>query len=275
MDGKRFSRFEERIQALVEGSFARLFAGQLQPREVALQLARAMEDEARQNADGFLAAPNVYTVHIHPHDKLALLVETPDLAEQMAEHVLILVRESGLFLDDVPQVTLVGDDAVSPHSVLVMAEHVEHPRQSTQMMTPQNADSAPALPPAFLVVDGERYVPLDRPVINIGRRRDNTLVIDDPRVSRQHCQLRLRFGHFVLYDLGSRGGTSVNDARVTECVLRSGDVIALAGVQVVYMLEEGSTGRSAASGDTQVRMPRDLSRRSDLRRDDPEGNGER
>jgi pSer/pThr/pTyr-binding forkhead associated (FHA) protein len=59
-------------------------------------------------------------------------------------------------------------------------------------------------------------------------------VIDDARVSRSHAQLRLRFGHYVVYDLGSSGGTFVNGQRIEECVLRPGDVISLGGVPVIY-----------------------------------------
>jgi pSer/pThr/pTyr-binding forkhead associated (FHA) protein len=119
---------------------------------------------------------------------------------------------------------------------------------------PDAQDQAAPLPQAFLVFDGDRFISLERSVITIGRRRDNTIVVDDARVSRQHCQVRFRFGEFVLYDLGSRGGTFVNQLRVSECVLRPGDVISLAGVQMVYMVEDGTTGRSG--GDTQVRLTR-------------------
>jgi pSer/pThr/pTyr-binding forkhead associated (FHA) protein len=38
----------------------------------------------------------------------------------------------------------------------------------------------------------------------------------------------------VIYDLGSSGGTLVNGDRVSECLLQPGDVINLAGVQVIY-----------------------------------------
>ena len=46
------SRLESRVERLVEGTFARLFAGRLHPREVALQLARAMEDNVLPTPDG-------------------------------------------------------------------------------------------------------------------------------------------------------------------------------------------------------------------------------
>ena len=263
MDRNRFSQFEHRIQALVEGGFARLFAGRLQPREVALRLARAMEDNAAPDRSGVLTAPNRYAVHLHPDDHAALLAAQPDLAAVLSEHVITLAAESELRLDSQPGVLLLPDADVALHGVQVRADHVDSGRQTTQMMTVEEvsggreAARAPELPKAFLVIGGDRYIPLTRSVINIGRRRDNAIVIDDRRVSRQHCQLRFRMGQFVLYDLGSRGGTVVNDTRVTECALRSGDTISLAGVQVVYVIEDATKPRADRGGDTQVNLTGD------------------
>jgi pSer/pThr/pTyr-binding forkhead associated (FHA) protein len=263
MDKNQFSRFEGRIQALVEGGFARLFAGRLHAHEVALRLARVMEEEARTDEDGVMTAPNRYTVHVHPDDYTVLLRNKPDLPTMLAKNVFDLAGESGFLLDDLPQVDLLADDAVTPHSVWIAAEHVPKAQHSTQLMaTPPTPPEIPvgtahSLPVAYLVVNGDRYVPLDRTVINIGRRPDNTVVLDDARVSRQHCQLRFRFGKFVLYDLGSRGGTFVNNARVAECVLRPGDVISLAGTQLVYVVDEDTTGPAPTGSDTQIRLNRE------------------
>jgi pSer/pThr/pTyr-binding forkhead associated (FHA) protein len=101
-------------------------------------------------------------------------------------------------------------------------------------MTPIQPSAPPQLPRAFVILDGERTISLREPVLNLGRRLDNQIIVDDPRVSRSHAQLRLRFGHYVVYDLGSTGGTFVNGKRIEECVLRPGDVISLGGVPVIY-----------------------------------------
>ena len=92
-------------------------------------------------------------------------------------------------------------------------------------------------------MDGRRTINLTGSVINIGRRLDNQIIVDDARVSRSHAQLRLRFGHYVVYNLGSTGGTFVNGRRVEECVLRPGDVISLGGVPLIYG-EDGTQHRA-------------------------------
>ena len=121
-------------------------------------------------------------------------------------------------------------------------------------MTPIRSGTAPLQPPnAFLILDGERTLPLREALLNIGRRTDNHLVLDDSRVSRSHAQLRLRYGRYVLYDLGSTSGTFVNGQRTSECVLRPGDVVSLGGVSIIYGEEEIENPKSQnqnPNGDT-------------------------
>jgi pSer/pThr/pTyr-binding forkhead associated (FHA) protein len=79
-------------------------------------------------------------------------------------------------------------------------------------------------------------------VVNIGRRPDNHLVIDDARISRLHAQLRLVRGRYMLFDLESTGGTFINGERIRQHTLRPGDVISLAGVPLVYGQDDDSAG---------------------------------
>ena len=96
-----------------------------------------------------------------------------------------------------------------------------------------------SIPPnaIFLMEDGKSY-PLDRAVINIGRMLDNDLVIDDPRVSRHHAQLRAVDGHFVLSDTNSTGGVFVNGRRVAQTILYPNDSISLASVILIFHQDE-------------------------------------
>ena len=87
---------------------------------------------------------------------------------------------------------------------------------------------------AYVIVDGVKVIPLTTPLVRIGRRLENNLVLDDPRVSRTHAELRAINGRYVLFDLNSTGGTFVNGLRITQSVVYPGDVISLAGVNLVY-----------------------------------------
>jgi hypothetical protein len=252
----RFSRFEQQIEQIVEGSLARLFAGRLHPREVATHLARVMEDSARTTPDGNLLAPNVYTVRLNPSDYEALISTQPDLVKTLSETIVDLAHRTEMRLASLPILSIEPDPVLPPRAIHVVAEHESATSRSTQMLQPVTA------PPAIhssrnpqVIVAGTRYVALDRPVINIGRRHDNHIVIDDMRVSRMHAQIRLRFGHYVLYDLGSSGGTFVNEHAITECILKPGDVISLAGVPLVYIEDESSTSDSLSATDTQIKRP--------------------
>jgi hypothetical protein len=160
-----------------------------------------------------------------------------------------------------PILNLNPDEATPTRTIHVVASHEAAAGRSTQMFAAVNID-----PPGIsssrnpqLIIGGTQYVPLTRPVINIGRRHDNHIVIDDVRVSRLHAQIRLRFGHYVLYDLGSSGGTYVNDHIISECILKPSDVISLSGVLLIYIEDEGSTGPTWATADTDIKRPTDRS----------------
>ncbi len=264
MNKGRFSRFEQQIEQLVEGSFARLFVGRLQPREVATHLARAMEDNARLETDGTTQlAPNHYTIYVNPEDHAALMEAQPDLAVSLANTVVALAHRAEMRLGTHPKVEIQPDQAMPLRMIRVEADHRVELARATQVLESVPPSPQPAHVPRNpqLIIAGTRYMALDRPVINIGRRHDNHIVLDDMRVSRLHAQIRLRFGHCVLYDLGSSGGTFVNEHAVTECILKPGDVISLAGVPLVY-IEDETTGNHLGT-DTQIRPPENAPQRSD------------
>jgi pSer/pThr/pTyr-binding forkhead associated (FHA) protein len=71
------------------------------------------------------------------------------------------------------------------------------------------------------------------PVTSIGRHSGNSIVLDDTYVSGEHALLSWRDSQWWLEDLGSRNGTLLNDAPLTEAVVVSaGDVITIGGVRL-------------------------------------------
>jgi Protein of unknown function (DUF3662)/FHA domain len=237
----QLSRLEQQLQAIVEGSLSRLFGGAIAPSTVASQLASAMVDGLKWDTQaGKAYAPDQYAMTMHPKDVEAMIDQAPDVRRELGHGLLDAARTHGYVLSSEPNITLAADPTLGRWELRVIAWHSGNPLEFTQGM-PASADGKSEAPPvgAFLIIEGRRHFPLDRTVVNVGRRLDNQLILDDPHVSRTHAQLRARDGRFVLFDLGSTVGTIVNGRRIRQHVLRPGDVITIAGTAIVYGEDPG------------------------------------
>ena len=63
--------------------------------------------------------------------------------------------------------------------------------------------------------------------VSIGREDDNTIQLNDDRISRFHAKLQDHSGRVILTDLDSTNGTRVNGHPIQMRVLQEGDVIAV------------------------------------------------
>lgn len=93
--------------------------------------------------------------------------------------------------------------------------------------------SGPIIPPAISLakvtvfsekLQGQTFV-LNQQTTQLGRAPTNEIVVPDPCVSGRHCVFEIRDDGVWIRDLNSANGTYVNGQSVTECILRSGDVI--------------------------------------------------
>jgi len=66
----------------------------------------------------------------------------------------------------------------------------------------------------------------------IGRVEDNTFQIAEPSVSSHHCEVLLRGSEVVVRDLNSTNGTYIGGEKVTESVLKPGQVLRLGQVEM-------------------------------------------
>ncbi|HEY5640869.1 MAG TPA: FHA domain-containing protein [Dehalococcoidia bacterium] len=104
-------------------------------------------------------------------------------------------------------------------------------------------DPAPGAsgPEAYVVVTGEgtqREVHRLRSVpATIGRSPDSDVLVNDPRVSRSHARIDFAGGTFVIEDLGSTNGTTLNGEPISAPeVLTDGDVLSLAGLLAEFQV---------------------------------------
>ena len=93
---------------------------------------------------------------------------------------------------------------------------------------------------AYLVVqtDGGSAARFDLggALIAVGRADDNDVIVDDPQVSRHHCQLKLQHGAYSFADLGSRNGSSVNGQPVSQIALGPGDIIRIGDTEIEFQV---------------------------------------
>lgn len=240
--------FETLAQRLVEDTFYRIFGEWSLAREVATALTRAVENGA-QGAQG--EVPAHYRLILCLEDYERMEAQWNDLAPRLARFIVEVVEQADLSLLGAPAVELTVAEGVRPGTVRVVAGHVRTSASTTQTYRPIYNDVQERLQAldAFLIVNGRRHVPLDKPLITIGRRVDNDVIIDSPVVSRQHAHVRWRHGRFVLYDVGSRGGVAVNGEPCQECVLQPGDLITLANrISIIY--GEGLESRDSLPAST-------------------------
>jgi pSer/pThr/pTyr-binding forkhead associated (FHA) protein len=66
----------------------------------------------------------------------------------------------------------------------------------------------------------------------IGRVEDNTFQIAEPSVSSHHCEVLLRGHDVVVRDLNSTNGTFINGEKVTESVIKPGQILRLGQIEM-------------------------------------------
>ena len=73
-----------------------------------------------------------------------------------------------------------------------------------------------------------------QPIV-IGRHPPSQIVVDSPRLSRQHCRVSPGGEGFVIEDLGSTNGTFVNGEKISRSRITEGDRI-LVGTSIIKMV---------------------------------------
>jgi pSer/pThr/pTyr-binding forkhead associated (FHA) protein len=87
----------------------------------------------------------------------------------------------------------------------------------------------------------------------IGREPGVQIVLHDAKASRNHCEIRVWDGDYVIKDLRSRNGTLVNNKPVEVAVLQPGDEIQI-GDAVIFFEEKAPLGSSTALRQIEERM---------------------
>jgi Protein of unknown function (DUF3662)/FHA domain len=245
---------ENKIADLVEGTFSRAFRSEVRPVEIARKLAREME-EHKSSSVSRTYAPNEYRVFLSPRDRERFADYEGALAEELAGYLLEHARRERLVLLTRPTVEFETDDRLGLGEFGIQTrmappdgqEDDEAPAEQsgrTMVYSTSERHSEPLeerarsrAETALLVLGGKRMV-VGAAGATLGRSRKCDIVVDDPNVSREHAEVRPRGGSWVLVDLGSTNGSSINGRRTDGAeVLKPGDEIELGTSKMTFELE--------------------------------------
>lgn len=211
--------FEQRLERLVEGTFARVFRSGLRPVELGRRLVREMDAKRSVGVHGEAVAPNQFTVELSQSDATQFAEVTESLRRELADAAREHARDEGYaFLGPVAVDVVVGPKLKTGSFRIVGSLREGHG----------------GLAPGSLVLpDGQRIV-LGEAIVTVGRLGESTLMLDDRNVSRNHAEIRPQGTGFALVDLGSTNGTRVNGERVSERQLRDGDLLEFGAIAIRF-----------------------------------------
>lgn len=214
-------RFEQRLEQMISGVFARTFRSAVQPVEISAALAREVDNSAQILSRDRRLAPNHFHVELAQADLDRLLGLGPALEQELVamlkEHA---AAQSYVFTGPVT-VELESADDLTTGRFRVRSKAVARVSQAG----PDPTETQVRRATAFLDINGER-LPLAAPGIVVGRGNDADLRVNDPGVSRRHVEFRVtdhgQGPRVSVHDLGSTNGVLVNGRKVEDATLVDG-----------------------------------------------------
>jgi len=229
------NKIELYLQTLVEENTSRIFGSQQAEKQLIKSIIAEMGKQIRVDGQGNLTSPNIFSL-IVPAEYVEDVRSNQGLLDNLAINLALAGKSTGIYFDSPISISVFPEPSLKEGQFDIRAIWKDGNLSETHPIDAQNIElqSNFLLPQAFLIVGGTQIFTLEEDTVNIGRLNENNLVIDDPRVSRRHAQIRVIKGRHMIFDLESSGGTFVNSKRIKQVTLHPGDVLSLAGVPLVY-----------------------------------------
>ncbi|MEU6088586.1 DUF3662 and FHA domain-containing protein [Streptomyces sp. NPDC047085] len=278
-------KFEQRLEGLVNGTFAKVFKSEVQPVEIAGALQRECDNNATIWNRDRTVVPNDFIVELSAPDFERLSPYSGQLGDELAGMVrdyakqqrytfmgpikvnlekandldtgLYRVRSRTLASSSSQQAPAAPAAPGRPAQGAPGGGYGYPPAGAPPMPStpppgarpggygyPQSSPQRPAAAPAgggrtryWIEINGARHQ-ISRPTLVLGRSTDADVRIDDPGVSRRHCEIRTGTPS-TIQDLGSTNGIVVDGQHTTRATLRDGSRIVVGSTTVIYRQAEG------------------------------------
>ncbi|MGW1168726.1 FhaA domain-containing protein [Streptomyces sp. NPDC001153] len=287
-------KFEQRLEGLVNGTFAKVFKSEVQPVEIAGALQRECDNNATIWNRDRTVVPNDFIVELSAPDYERLSPYSGQLGDELAGMVRDYAKQQRYTFMGPIKVNLEKADDLdtglyrvrsrtlassssqqgqqTPQAPAVPGAGRPGPGQGAQggygypPAAPAGAPPMPSAPPPgarpggygypqpatqrpaaaptsggrtryWIEINGTRHQ-ISRATLVLGRSTDADVRIDDPGVSRRHCEIRTGTPS-TIQDLGSTNGIVVDGQHTTRATLRDGSRIVVGSTTVIYRQAEG------------------------------------
>ncbi|MFB9461226.1 FhaA domain-containing protein [Streptomyces cinereospinus] len=284
-------RFEQRLEGLVNGTFAKVFKSEVQPVEIAGALQRECDNNATIWNRDRTVVPNDFIVELSAPDFERLSPYSGQLGDELAGMVRDYAKQQRYTFMGAIKVHLEKADDLDTGLYRVRSRTLAS--SSSQQAPAPGGGARPAGPPAggygypppagparpagappmpsapppgarpggygypqpaqpadqrpgtapgsrtryWIEINGTRHQ-ISRPTLVLGRSTEADVRIDDPGVSRRHCEIRTGTPS-TIQDLGSTNGIVVDGQHTTRATLRDGSRIVVGSTTVIYRQAEG------------------------------------
>jgi hypothetical protein len=219
VSGVGLKGFERRLENAVEGVFSRVFKNGVRPIEIGRKLTREMDDHRTVDVRGRTVAPNSFTVAISIDDHESFVDIADTLSRELCDAAREHARDEGYAFLGPVEVEMVVDDDQRTGTFSIESRFRE--------------GTGGAGAGSLLLPGGQRFV-LREQMVSIGRLPECDVTLVDPNVSRRHAEIHPRGDGFVLVDLGSTNGSTVNGVPVSERELRDGDELGFGNIRLAF-----------------------------------------
>ncbi|AEM80067.1 FhaA domain-containing protein [Streptomyces violaceusniger] len=274
-------RFEQRLEGLVNGTFAKVFKSEVQPVEIAGALQRECDNNATIWNRDRTVVPNDFIVELSTPDYERLSPYSGQLGDELASMVRDYAKQQRYTFMGAIKVHLQKADDLDTGLYRVRSRTLASSESQDAQQAPGRPGAAPqqrpggygypaqpagappmpSTPPGarpaprtsgagagagaqqqgqarrWIEINGSRHQ-ISRPTLVLGRSTDADVRIDDPGVSRRHCEIRVGTPPTV-QDLGSTNGIVVDGQHTTRATLRDGSRIVVGSTTIVYRQAEG------------------------------------
>ncbi len=229
-------KFEQRVDKMVNGAFAKAFKSEVQPVEIASRLQKEMDERAAVVSRARTVVPNEFVIHLSAEDYERLSVYAEALTSELADLVTEYAADQRYSFLGPVNVYLAEDSVLSTGVFRATSQATAGPQRAPAVSpsAPAAAAYAPArgtYRPRLLAAGQE--IPLSGPKVILGRGNDVGVRLEDPGVSRHHAEIRLG-PPALIRDLDSTNGTFVDGKKITQQELSDGAVIRLGSTTITF-----------------------------------------